>query len=70
MQDKIKYIADDDIVFEVTPKWKCWLARIFGKRLETTSNCTAYKWRGVIYITRWDNQTIGNIYENPELLGE
>ena len=44
------------------PAWKQWAARLFGDKIVTVDEVndrrvtmTAYKWRGILYVTRYSN---------------
>ena len=44
----------DDIEIQICPKWKAWLARIFGKRQPSQPWVSIYLWRGIYYIVSVD----------------
>lgn len=50
------------------PRWKFWLARLLGNKVVTndgSSWITAYRWRGVLYVTNVTYVEKGAPYVQP-----
>lgn len=43
------------------PRWKAWLARLFGKRIETHDEefvMVSYQWRGTLWVWSWEPKRV------------